>query len=89
MLIGPMLSADNAEKGMVEPPGIAPGSSPLIARAFISIVRTDPDPPYIGEMGCRLKNNGAKRFAKRERKAYFASGQVRCAGGLGPQRSRD
>jgi hypothetical protein len=25
---------------LVEPPGIAPGSSPLIARAFISIVRT-------------------------------------------------
>ena len=28
----------------MEPPGIAPGSSPLIARAFISIVRTKPEP---------------------------------------------
>jgi len=39
----------------VEPPGIAPGSSPLIARAFISIVRTSPDEADIGVSGRRLK----------------------------------
>ena len=41
---------------MVEPPGIAPGSSPLIARAFISIVRTSPNPPNIGARACGMKN---------------------------------
>jgi hypothetical protein len=36
---------------LVEPPGIAPGSSPFIARAFISIVRPSPNRSYIGAMG--------------------------------------
>jgi hypothetical protein len=51
MLIGPMLAGDNPEKVMVEPPGIAPGSNPLIARAFISIVRPKPDLGNIGAIG--------------------------------------
>jgi hypothetical protein len=55
MLIGPMLAGDNPEKVMVEPPGIAPGSSPLIARAFISIVRPKPDPLNIGAIGERFQ----------------------------------
>ena len=46
MLIGPRLLGDTRE-GLVEPPGIAPGSSPLITCAFISIVRANPDPLYI------------------------------------------
>ena len=33
---------------MVEPPGIAPGSGPLITSAFIAIVRANPDRPNIG-----------------------------------------
>jgi len=33
---------------MVEPPGIAPGSGPLITSAFIAIVRANPDGTYIG-----------------------------------------
>jgi hypothetical protein len=53
MLIGPMLAGDNPEKVMVEPPGIAPGSSLLIARAFISIVRPRPDGMNIGAKGWR------------------------------------
>jgi hypothetical protein len=55
MLIGPMLAGDNPEKVMVEPPGIAPGSNPLIARAFISIVRPKPDPGNIGAKGYRFQ----------------------------------
>jgi hypothetical protein len=51
MLIGPMLAGDNPEKVMVEPPGIAPGSNPLIARAFISIVGASPDGGNIGAIG--------------------------------------
>ena len=34
---------------MVEPPGIAPGSGPLITGAFIAIVRANPDRPNIGD----------------------------------------
>ena len=49
MLIGPKLPADNAERRMVEPPGIAPGSGSLITRAFIAIVRANPDTINIGE----------------------------------------
>ena len=33
---------------MVEPPGIAPGSGPLITGAFIAIVRPKPDEGNIG-----------------------------------------
>jgi hypothetical protein len=62
MLIGPMLAGDNPEKVMVEPPGIAPGSNPLIARAFISIVGASPDPANIGAKGywfqSRLEKGG-------------------------------
>ena len=48
MLIGPSHPGDTREE-MVEPPGIAPGSSPLISCAFISIVRSKPDRTYIGQ----------------------------------------
>lgn len=41
-------SADNAGRKLVEPPGIAPGSGPLITSAFIAIVRPKPDKPNIG-----------------------------------------
>jgi len=36
----PRVKADKEEK-MVEPPGTAPGSGPVITRAFIAIVRKD------------------------------------------------
>ena len=36
---------------MVEPPGIAPGSKSLIARAFISIDQPKLDPSNIGTKG--------------------------------------
>ena len=35
----------------MEPPGIAPGSSPLITSAFISIDRASPDRANIGVIG--------------------------------------
>ena len=41
-------SADNAGRKLVEPPGIAPGSGPLITSAFIAIVRPKPDRTNIG-----------------------------------------
>ena len=41
-------SADNAGRKLVEPPGIAPGSGPLITSAFIAIVRPKPDQTNIG-----------------------------------------
>ena len=51
MLIGPSgFPAITRKKELVEPPGIAPGSSPLITCAFISIVRASPNPPNIGPM---------------------------------------
>ncbi len=40
---------------MVEPPGIAPGSGPLISRAFISIVRANPNRINIGASEGREK----------------------------------
>lgn len=40
---------------MVEPPGIAPGSGPLITSAFIAIVRANPDRSNIGCGGEELK----------------------------------
>src|SRR5690606_23788870 len=43
MLVGPAAPADNAVRDLVEPPGIAPGSGPLITGAFIAIVRANPD----------------------------------------------
>ena len=42
--------ADNARKEMVEPPGIAPGSGPLITSAFIAIVRANPNETNIGRL---------------------------------------
>jgi hypothetical protein len=33
---------------LVEPPGTAPGSSPLITQPFIVIVRANPNPANIG-----------------------------------------
>jgi len=44
-------SADNAGRKLVEPPGIAPGSGPLITSAFIAIVRPKPDGRYISKFG--------------------------------------
>ncbi len=40
---------------MVEPPGIAPGSGPLITSAFIAIVRANPDRGNIGALGSITK----------------------------------
>ena len=40
---------------MVEPPGIAPGSGSLITRAFIAIVRANPDTGNIGAIRRVLK----------------------------------
>ena len=54
MLVGPMTPADTREE-MVEPPGIAPGSGPLIMRAFISIVGPKPDTGNIGLVDVNLK----------------------------------
>ena len=48
MLVGPAAPADNAVRDLVEPPGIAPGSGPLITGAFIAIVRANPDMTNIG-----------------------------------------
>lgn len=54
MLVGPAPPADTREE-MVEPPGIAPGSGPLITGAFIAIVRANPDPINIGDLSCVSK----------------------------------
>src|SRR5688572_19179241 len=48
MLVGPMLAPPITRGEMVEPPGIAPGSGPLITGAFIAIVRANPDRRNIG-----------------------------------------
>jgi len=45
---------------MVEPPGIAPGSGPLITSAFIAIVRANPNSPNIGAL-----TRPSKGFARR------------------------
>ena len=58
MLIGPKLTGDNPEKDLVEPPGIAPGSSPLITCAFIPIVRPKPDKLNIGPRARGWKGRG-------------------------------
>ena len=42
---------------MVEPPGIAPGSGPLITSAFIAIVRANPDRPNIGALSRASKGS--------------------------------
>ena len=42
-------------RGLVEPPGTAPGSEPLITGAFIAIVRVAPNRPNIGARPARLK----------------------------------
>ena len=55
-----MLFPDNGEKGLVEPPGIAPGSETLIACAFIPIVRPKPNPPNIGRQGYEVKNGAGR-----------------------------
>ena len=56
MLIGPALFRRYPEGRLVEPPGIAPGSSPLITCAFISIVGASPDPANIGRRRWEKKN---------------------------------
>ena len=55
MLVGPAAPADNAVRDLVEPPGIAPGSGPLITGAFIAIVRANPDMTDIGSQPSRSK----------------------------------
>ena len=51
----------------MEPPGIAPGSGPLITGAFIAIVRANPDKTNIGTEASNSKvlgdsaQNGASR----------------------------
>ena len=47
MLVGPAPPADTREE-MVEPPGIAPGSGPLITSAFIAISGASPGKTNIG-----------------------------------------
>ncbi len=58
MLIGPIYVLINRE--MVEPPGIAPGSSSLITWAFIPIVRPKPDLINIGGITAEGKRNRQK-----------------------------
>ena len=74
MLVGPVISADNAEGDLVEPPGIAPGSGSLITRAFIAIVRANPDM-------CNISHR--RRFLKglppAHRRAFTVVGQIRRA----------
>ena len=41
----------------MEPPGIAPGSGPLITGAFIAIVRANPDKANIGRRAGELKGS--------------------------------
>ena len=66
MLVGPAPPANKREE-MVEPPGIAPGSGPLITSAFIAIVRANPDRTNIGTKASNSKvlrdpvQNGASR----------------------------
>lgn len=48
MLVGPQLGPSVTRGGLVEPPGIAPGSGPLITGTFIAIVRPRPDTVDIG-----------------------------------------
>lgn len=52
--------ADNARKEMVEPPGIAPGSGPLITSTFIAIVRANSDKTNIGSLSIDAKGNAPK-----------------------------
>ena len=68
---------------MVEPPGIAPGSSPLIARAFISIVRTSPHLPNIGPKGRQLKNDDRRLRFWRPRQAIHRRSPPACLTGAG------
>ena len=51
---------------MVEPPGIAPGSSPLITRAFISIVRRT-GPHRYGRNGGRVKEGSQRSPMQRSK----------------------
>lgn len=45
---------------MVEPPGIAPGSGPLITSTFIAIVRANSDKTNIGSLSIDAKGNAPK-----------------------------
>ena len=87
MLIGPMHPGDNPEECLVEPPGIAPGSSPLMTCAFISIVGPKPDTPNIGPAHQELKNAVHFRASRLSRSAggwsIFANRRKPFAGGLG------
>ena len=49
---------------MVEPPGIAPGSGPLITSAFIAIVRANPNKSNIGGSALASKGKLSKSQAK-------------------------
>ena len=64
MLVGPAAPADNAVRDLVEPPGIAPGSGPLITSAFIAIVRANPDRTNIGALTAASKGKVQKPQAK-------------------------
>ena len=65
---------------MVEPPGIAPGSSPLITCAFISIDRANPDAPNIGvrglEMKSALERGSTGDFAKARNPVLRTAGRI-------------
>ena len=64
MLVGPAAPADNAVRDLVEPPGIAPGSGPLITSAFIAIVRANPNKFNIGVSALASKGKLSKSQAK-------------------------
>ena len=46
---------------LVEPPGTAPGSDPIITGAFIAIVRANPNIPDIGRGGALRKGGAAQQ----------------------------
>ncbi len=52
---------------MVEPPGTAPGSDPVITCAFMSIVRANPNEANIGGQGAGCKVCRAAEFTGRPR----------------------
>src|ERR1700761_2928706 len=79
ILIGPANPGDNPGKDLVEPPGIAPGSSPLITCAFIAIDRANPDASNIGTRRCEMKKI---RSRSADGVAFCANRRFRFASGL-------
>src|SRR5690606_11925479 len=67
-------SADNAGKKLVEPPGFAPGSGPLITGAFIAIARANPSRINIVCATPRSKGLAQKFRRNRDGGATLAAG---------------